>query len=121
MKKNGIYMLLAVAVMFVIALSSSSSQPLSDKATGTVVSLEQSHDNGAHHLKGCEGAFTASQPRITECRHNETYSRIVSEIGLTHSESQILKKSSVAVSCAHPTLHYKYASHRLHLFSRLNI
>ena len=119
MKKNGIYMLLTVAVMLVIALLPSSSQPRSDKATDTVVSLEQSRDDGVHNLKGCEGVFTASQSRITECRHNETYSRIVSESGLPHSESLTLKKSSDAVPCIRPTLHYKYASHRLHLFSRL--
>ena len=96
MKKNGIYMLLTVAVMLVIAMLPSSSQPRSDKATDTVVSLEQSRDD-------------------------ETYSRIVSESGLPHSESLTLKKSSDAVPCIRPTLHYKYASHRLHLFSRLNI
>ena len=101
--------------------AASSSQPRSDKATDTVVSLEQSRDDGVHNLKGCEGVFTASQSRITECRHNETYSRIVSESGLPHSESLTLKKSSDAVPCIRPTLHYKYASHRLHLFSRLNI
>ncbi|MBQ7894390.1 MAG: hypothetical protein IJ321_10680 [Alistipes sp.] len=121
MKKNGIYMLLTVAVMLVIALQPSSSQPRSDKAADTVISLEQSRDDGIHNLRGCEGVFTASQSRITECRHNETYSRIVSESGLPHSESLTLKKSSDAVPCIRPTLHYKYASHRLHLFSRLNI
>ena len=82
MKKNGIYMLLTVAVMLVIALLPSSSQPRSDKAADTVISLEQSRDDGVHNLRGCEGVFTASQSRITECRHNETYSRIVSESGL---------------------------------------
>ena len=59
MKKNGIYMLLTVAVMLVIAMLPSSSQPRSDKATDTVVSLEQSRDDGVHNLKGCEGVFTA--------------------------------------------------------------
>lgn len=121
MKKNGIYGLLTIAVIFISAMSASASDPRPDKIAVPVVSLEQPHDQGLHHLEDCAKVFTANHLRITECRHNEAFSRVISGICLTHSEIPVLRKSPDAILSSHPDLNCRYTGHRLHLFSRLNI